>query len=210
MSAGAQSPLHTVTLQDRGWAPCTAPCATPLPGSAALHVPLAAGAAGGREMVLGPGLTTSAQIPVMGCAPPTLPTAGKEARLGWTAMEKQAGRAARPVLPGAVPVRAWLHVRAVEVAHHRGASRVPQGRDKTVPRAVPRALAALCQPCPHLTDTTGVPNGGAEPQAGAAGPGGGARAVPSRRCVVQERCSAGAPSRQWDSRWERPHPTAQH
>lgn len=78
----------------------------------------------------GPGLATSARIPVMGCAPPTLPTAGKEARLGWTAMEKQAERAAKAAFPGAVPVRARLRVRAEEGAHHRGGSRAPgQGQD---------------------------------------------------------------------------------
>lgn len=76
--------------------------------------------------MLRPGLATSARIPVMGCAPPTLPTAGKEARLGWTAMEKQAGRAPSSALPGAVPIRARLHVPGGDTAHHRGAPSCPQ------------------------------------------------------------------------------------
>lgn len=91
--------------------------------------------------MLRPGLATSAQIPVMGCAPPTLPTAGKEARLGWTAMEKQAGRAPSSAFPGAVPIRARLHVLGGDTAHHRGDSRAPAV--PSCPQGTPSSLPAL-------------------------------------------------------------------
>lgn len=118
------SPPHAVTWQDRGW---HRPCATPVP-ALLLSRPLWLEKPG-REMMLRPGMA------VMGCAPPTLPRAGQEARLGWTPLQKQAGRAPRPLFPGAVPIRARLRAQGVGMAH---------GRDKSSPSPAP------CQPCPHL------------------------------------------------------------
>lgn len=80
----------------------------------------------------------------MGCAPPTVPTAGKEARLGWTLMEKQAVRAPTPVCPRTCSHQGTASCpgQGVEMAHH-GEDRAP-GRGQDLSPTIPRARPTLC------------------------------------------------------------------
>lgn len=95
----------------------------------------------GRELMLRPGLGTSARITGMGCAPPTAPLAGQGSRLGLDTLEKQAGGAPSPAFLGAAPVRAR--------SHGWGAGMAQQSRDESCPQLSPGHSQLFVSPAWH-------------------------------------------------------------
>lgn len=84
----------------------------------------------------------------MGCAPPMVPTAGKEVRLSWSPKEKQAVRASTPV---ALRTCSQLHVQVREQRWLTMEKAMPQGVEKTFP-----SCPILWQFCTGLPDTVNV------------------------------------------------------
>lgn len=102
--------------------------------------------------MLRPGLATSAWITVMGCAPPTLPTAGQEARLGWTPMEKQAERAPSPESRELFPSGHG----SVSGELLRGSRAPGQGRELSLGHSQPFASPVLSFPTPRECQAEGL------------------------------------------------------